>query len=228
MLSIALLDASGPHDDAPRNFRRALDASVTRFDVPDGELPPLDGTYDAGVLSGSWASVYWDLAWIGPLKGWVSDAVDRGLPLFGVCFGHQLLADVLGGEVVGRDTYELGYHEITHAPGSRLFAGVPRRFVAFTAHSDDVVSLPPGAEKLAENEYSIHAFRKGDAVGVQFHPEFDSRTAARVVEERDPSEERTPDAEATLTPENLEAAAEATRVFDNFLDAVRAASVAGD
>lgn len=218
-LEIALLDVSGDHDDAPRNFRREFDVPLSVFDVPAGDLP--DSGVDAAVLSGSWASVYWDLDWFDPLERWMRGAIDAGVPVLGVCFGHQFLADLLGGEVVGRDAYELGYHAIEHVPDSRLFAGVPRSFTAFTAHSDDVVALPPGARKLAENDHSLHAFRKDRVFGVQFHPEFDPRTAKRITADRRPSEERTPDAVETLTREHYDAAAETKALFDDFVEFVR-------
>ncbi|MFB6107128.1 MAG: type 1 glutamine amidotransferase [Halobacteriaceae archaeon] len=219
-LEFALLDASGPADDAPRNFRRVFDVDLTRFEAPAGERPAVDAV-DAAVISGSWASTYWDRDWITDLKAWVREAEAAGLPVLGVCFGHQVLAEALGGTVVGRDDYELGYHPVRHAADAPLFAGVPRTVTAFAAHSDDVVDLPLGARKLAENDHSLHAFRRGRVVGVQFHAEFDLATAEAVVAGRDADEERTPDAAETLTPANAARAEATTAVFENFTAFVR-------
>lgn len=215
--TVALLNASGEDDDASRNFHRELDAGLDEYDVTSGALPPTYD-YDAIVVSGSPASVYWEADWIHELRDWIRDAVDAGIPTLGVCFGHQLLADALGGSVEGRGAYELGYHRIEHAPDSLLFEGVPREFTAFVAHSDDVVSLPLGATKLAENDYtSIQAFRRDHVFGIQFHAEFDLETVHQVVAHRNPTEDYTPAAEDTATRENYEAARDATRIFENFL-----------
>ena len=214
-MKFGLLDVSAEYDDARRNFRREFDVPLVAYDVPDGERPAVE-KIDAAIITGSWASVYWDHDWITALKTWTEDALEGGLPVMGVCFGHQLLADILGGEVVGRDKYELGYHTLDRTADSALFEGVPWQFTALTSHSDDVVALPPGGEKLAENQYSLHAFRKDRAFGVQFHAELDLETARRFVAQREPSGERTPDARETLTEANYEAATETKRIFDNF------------
>lgn len=221
-LDFALLDAASDDVHAAANFERELPGQVTTFHVPDEELPPDgDAGYDAAVISGSWASVYWDLDWLSPLKDWVTAAVDRGMPVLGVCFGYQLLADVLGGEVTSQDAYELGFHRIRHADDTLLFEGIDREFLAFTSHSDDVTAIPLGARRLAENEYSAHAFRRNHVFGVQFHPEVDRETAQQLAADRDPSQERCPDAMDTLTEANYRRASETTRMFENFADYVR-------
>ncbi|MFB6179578.1 MAG: type 1 glutamine amidotransferase [Halorientalis sp.] len=215
---VGFLDASGADDDASRNFHRELDAELDEYAVRNGELPPTYD-YDALVISGSPASVYWEADWIDDAKHWVHNAIDADIPTLGVCFGHQLLADVLGGTVEGRGAYELGYHRIEHASETMLFEGVPREFTAFVAHSDDVVSLPLGARKLAANEYTgIQAFRKDHVFGVQFHAEFDLETVHRVIDHREPTEQYTPEASETATEANYEVAQRTTRVFENFLE----------
>ena len=75
------------------------------------------------IVTGSRSSVYWDEPWIPPLKGWVGDAIERDVPFLGVCYGHQLLADVLGGTVEGMGDYEIGYNPITRTADSPLFDG---------------------------------------------------------------------------------------------------------
>ncbi len=219
-LRIALLDASHGAAHTKRNFRRELEASLAEFDVTSGSLPA-DFGYDAVVVTGSRASVYWDEEWIEPTKAWVREAIDRDLPVLGVCWGHQLLADVLGGTVADMGEYEIGYREVEHTGDSPLFRGIDRRFTAFTTHSDEVTELPPGAHSIAENDYSNHGFQTGRVFGVQFHPEYDQATAREIVEEKPLEPERKQAVLAGITDENYAKACQAKLVFENFLQYVR-------
>ncbi|QLC34662.1 gamma-glutamyl-gamma-aminobutyrate hydrolase family protein [Halarchaeum sp. CBA1220] len=216
-LRIALLNAAHDPADTARNFRREVDADLVEFHAAGGELPE-DYDFDAAIVTGSRASVYWDEEeWIAPTREWVARAHERGLPILGVCFGHQLVAAALGGTVEGMDEYEIGYRDVTHDGSDRLFDGVDSEFTVFTTHSDAVTELPPNAELLAENDYGVHAFRRGNAYGVQFHPEYDTETAERVtVRKDDLAEERKAAVLDGITAENYDAACEAKRLFDNF------------
>jgi len=216
---LALVNAAHEGAATSRNFRRELAADLVEFDATAGELPAHTG-FDGLLVTGSRSSVYWDEAWIPPTKAWVREAIDAGLPALGVCWGHQLLADVLGGTVEDMGEYELGYRTVEHR-GGRLFEGIDGEFLVFTTHSDRVVELPPGAELLAENDYGVHAFRKGRAFGVQFHPEYDQGTAERVTRGKDLPDERIRRVLEGVTRENYLAACEAKTVFENFVDYVR-------
>ncbi|WP_137284372.1 type 1 glutamine amidotransferase [Halorussus salinisoli] len=219
-LRIAFVNAAHDGTDTRRNFRRELDADLVEFDATGGELPEtLD--FDGVVVSGSRSSVYWDEEWIAPTKAWVGDAIDAGLPCLGVCWGHQLLADVLGGEVSDMGEYEIGYREVEHTGDSLLFDGIDQRFTVFTTHSDAVAELPPGAEEIAANDYSNHAFRKDRVFGVQFHPEYDAETAESVTKGKDLPDDRMAEVLAGINDENYRAACEAKLVFENFCEYVR-------
>lgn len=219
-LRFALLHAAHGDENTSRNFRRELDADLAEFDVTDGELPA-DYEFDGVVVTGSRASVYWDEAWIPPLVNWVAEAHDRGIPILGICYGHQVLAESLGGRVAGMDGFEIGYNEIERRPEAdddELLDGIGDSFTAFTTHGDAVVDLPAEAKLLAENERGVHAFRAGHAWGVQFHPEYDIATARDVTEgKRDSIDDERVDAVlADITPANYEAACEVKRLFENF------------
>ena len=213
---LALLNASRRAEDTRANFGRELDAELTAFHCPSGELPA-EYTYDGFVVTGSWASVYWDREWIDGLKAWVSEAIEAGLPGLGVCYGHQLLAAATGGRVEPMDGYELGYRTVDHDGESRLLDGLDGQLTVFTTHGDRVVEPPPGATVFARNDYGIQGFRRGRVFGVQFHPEYDMATAEAVTRGKDHlPDDRVAAVLADITPENYAAAREATRLFDNF------------
>ena len=217
---LALLNAAHDDADTRRNFRRELDADLVEFDCPAGELPD-SVQFDGCVITGSEASVYWDEAWIGDLKTYVGDAVEAGLPMLGVCYGHQLLADVLGGSVEDMGEYEIGYREVRHDGDATLFEGIDEEFTVFTTHSDRVAQLPPGATRIAANDYGIHGFRRDNVFTVQFHPEYDTATAEDVTSGKDLPDERLEHVLDGITEENFQAACEAKTLFENFLGYVR-------
>ncbi|MTE18889.1 type 1 glutamine amidotransferase [Streptomyces sp. TRM43335] len=121
--------------------------------------------------------------WLAPTRALVSQALDDGVPVFGICLGGQMLALLAGGTVAaehGRP--EMGSTALTLRPEAEddpLFRGLPRRTTAIEHHVDAVTELPRGARWLAESEHCPYqAFAVGDrAWGTQFHPE---ATAARV------------------------------------------------
>jgi GMP synthase (glutamine-hydrolysing) len=218
---IALLNAADEPAANRRNFRRELDADLVEFHCPSGEIP--DGfRFDGFVVTGSRASVYWDREWIGQLKTWVGDAVAAGVPALGVCYGHQLLADVLGGRVEGMGEYEIGYRTVEQDGRNRLLDGIGETMTVFTTHSDHVLEAPPGATVFARNDYGIHGFRKERVFAVQFHPEYDTQTAEEVTRGKSEQlpEERIQAVLDGIHADNYDAACEAKQLFDNFLDYV--------
>jgi GMP synthase (glutamine-hydrolysing) len=140
---------------------------------------PLPGPRDADafVITGSSSSVTERAPWMLRTEGLVRAIAAVGRPVLGICFGHQLIAQALGGEVAknpqGR---EMGTMRVQRLADDRLFAGLPRSFDIHGTHVDAVVKLPRGGEVLATTPKDpIAAFRVGEHVrGVQFHPEFDA------------------------------------------------------
>ncbi|AWB26891.1 type 1 glutamine amidotransferase [Halococcoides cellulosivorans] len=215
---LALLNAAHEQPDTRQNFERELDADLDVFHCPSGEFP--DGfQYDGVVITGSSASVYWDEEWIGATKVWVGDAIRAGLPALGVCFGHQLVADVMGGSVKGMGEYELGYQTVNQDGSNRLLDEVDETMTVFMSHSDHVTDAPPGATVFARNEYGIQGFRNGHAFGVQFHPEYDMETAETITRGKSDqlTAERIERVLDEITVENYAEAREVTTLFDNFV-----------
>lgn len=142
-------------------------------------LPEPDGW--AGVLvTGSAAMVTERHPWSETSAAWLRHAGEAGVPLLGICYGHQLLAHAWGGRVgdnpQGREMGTAALELHPHAQHDPLFRGLPPRFGAQTTHLQTVLEPPPGATVLARSERdACQAFRIGKRVwGLQFHPEFSS------------------------------------------------------
>jgi GMP synthase (glutamine-hydrolysing) len=109
---------------------------------------------------------------------WLREAAHAGVPVLGICYGHQLLAHALGGQVgdnpAGREMGTVDLDLLPAAGHDPLFAGLPERFPAHATHLQSVLHPPQGATVLASSAQDpVHAFRWGRAAwGVQFHPEF--------------------------------------------------------
>ena len=218
---IAVLDASIGDTPAERNLRRELDADVDVYKLSEGMFPPAvsarDWRYDGVVVSGSQTSVYDDHDWIHEATEWVRRAHAADVPILGICWGHQFLAQALGGRVVDVGEYELGYREVRRVGEDSLLAGLPETFTSFETHSDRVAELPTGAATLARNDAGLQAFRAGSAWGLQFHPEYDRQTAEWVIESKDLPEARIEQLLDRVTEQRVAEAAEAKQVFDNFV-----------
>jgi GMP synthase (glutamine-hydrolysing) len=149
-------------------------------DVTAGASLPEPATVRGVVITGSHSMVTEHLDWSERTARWLKGAVARGIPTLGICFGHQLLAYALGGEV-GSNPHGLEYGTCDvalHEPAREdiLLGGLPRSIRVHFCHAQSVLRLPADAVRLASNAKGDNqAFRLGDHVwGVQFHPEFNA------------------------------------------------------
>lgn len=160
--------SSGDYDVMFAKLLAKEGLSFTAYDVENLTFPDGVTTCDGWLVTGSRHGVYEDHAFIPPLEIFIRDAYDADVPMVGICFGHQIIAQALGGHVekfdggwaVGRQDYEMGDQTL-----------------ALNAwHQDQVIEPPKGATRVASNAFCENAglvYGK-KAFTVQPHPEFES------------------------------------------------------
>ena len=147
--------------------------------VGEGGIIPDLADFDALIILGGEMNVWQEgeYPWLvdekNAIRAWLAGPLK---PSLGICLGHQLLADALGGEVGPRHAYEAGVrpvHLATQAAHDRLLGGLPTTFASLQWHGAEVRRVPAGAVVLAGNDQCrVQAMRIGTAAwGVQFHPE---------------------------------------------------------
>jgi GMP synthase (glutamine-hydrolysing) len=155
-----------------------------------GETLPEAHRVGAAIISGSWSMVTDREEWSERTADWIRTVNRAGVPLFGVCYGHQLMADALGGQVDylpgGR---ELGVHPIHLSDEGRKhvrLAAYPSTFTAILSHEQSVVRLPPQARVLAGSARDPHQILHygGETWSTQFHPEFTPQLLGPCLERR--------------------------------------------
>ena len=156
------------------------------FEAPQHRLRGYDGM----VISGSPRSLVEPEPWMDDAAAFVRSAADAGVPVLGVCFGHQLVGYAFGGRVrKNPNGWEVGSVEVELTDeGARdpLFAGLPRRVRVNQSHRDEVGTLGPTTRLLAAGAHTPHqAIAVGEHVrGVQFHPEMDAPIIRRIIDHR--------------------------------------------
>jgi GMP synthase-like glutamine amidotransferase len=157
---------------------------IEAFDVPAGQFPD-PGAHDAILITGSPAGVYDPLPWIAPLMEFIRAAKDS--KMVGVCFGHQVMAEALGGHVEKSDKgwgAGLHHYSVVHTEPWADGAGG----IAIPAsHQDQVIVQPPNTEVVASSAFTPFAalaWTDRPAISFQFHPEFSTDFAKALIEKR--------------------------------------------
>lgn len=165
--------------EGPGVFRRALEArgyALRTILVPSEGLPKEPG--DFLLIMGGPMSVNDSELWIGEELQFVKAAMNKRLPILGICFGSQLLAKVLGGSVAPGPTFEIGMVPVTLTDAGKtdsVFSQLPSTFEVFQWHGEGIM-LPSGTKSLlASTDFPVQAFRAQDrCYGLLFHPEMET------------------------------------------------------
>lgn len=167
--------------EQPRWFIDALNLQPDEYLIirPHlGEALPDFDKISGAILSGSWAMVTDHADWSERSAAWIRAAMDNDLPLLGVCYGHQLMAYALGGEVADNPNgWERGLLPIrcaSQAQRDPLLQSLPQDFSVWLSHRQSVICAPPQAQVLAASARDgCQIVRYSpQALSVQFHPEF--------------------------------------------------------
>jgi len=186
-------DIRQKYGDLPDWFSQAMGISLQEIEVVrvfEGQSLPAPDPSRLAVITGSWAMVTEKLSWSELTAEWIRQAMAINMPLFGVCYGHQLMSYALGGEVRYLDCVrETGCLQVSLKEVARqdpLVGQLPEHFPAHLTHMQTVSRLPDGAIALASSVVDSHQIvRYGpNAVSTQFHPEFSVAAAKAMIERR--------------------------------------------
>jgi GMP synthase-like glutamine amidotransferase len=223
-MKVAILETGRPpgeladeFGDYSAMFERLLGDGfeVESFDVAAGQLPT--NAHHAYLITGSPAGVYDPLPWIAPLQDLIRRARDS--KMVGICFGHQAMAEALGGHVEKSDKgWGAGLHRYSIVR-SEPWMDRAGDIAAPASHQDQVVIQPPNTEVVATSaftEYAALAWTDRPAISFQFHPEFSPEFAKALIEQR---YDNVPDPDAAIA--SLDAPNDSARVagwIRNFLN----------
>ena len=161
-----LVETSGDYPDMFARLLAGHDFTFRTYRVVEGQFPARVTECDGWLITGSRHGVYEDHDWIPPLEQFIRDSYAAHVPMVGICFGHQIIAQAMGGKV---ERYDGGW-----AVGATDydFQGEPITLNAW--HRDQVVKAPAVAQVIATNDFCTNAALLYDdrIFTVQAHPEF--------------------------------------------------------
>ncbi len=163
-----IVDRHGDYTDMFRNLLGSSTFTYGTWVVLDNVLPDSVNDADGWLITGSRHGVYEDHPWIPPLEQFIRDVYASGVPMAGICFGHQIMAQALGGKAEKFD----GGWSVGHVSYQLDDSDEAASILAF--HQDQVTKLPPEATRTGSTAFCENAFitYRGAAMSMQPHPEF--------------------------------------------------------
>lgn len=171
----------GRYDPYPDMFAALLDRARQDFQyqaysVIRGEMPASIHDCDGWLITGSRHGVYESLDWMLELQAFIRELERAAVPLVGICFGHQIIAQALGGNVVKSDRgWCIGLHSYAIDLAQGWMGDAPEQVGIYTFHQDQIIDLPPAAKVFSSSEFCPYAgLSYGDSIiTMQAHPEFE-------------------------------------------------------
>ena len=169
-------DLQQVHGDYPAMFRALLpELDFEVFNVCDGQFPQSPAACGAWLMTGSKCSVYDEVDWVLRLKVFVQNIFASRVPCVGVCFGHQMIGEALGGKVEkSPHGWCVGVHEVEVFQNEGWMQPFQTKLNVLMSCQDQVLQLPPGSKVLARSPLCPVAMFTvgGTMLGIQGHPEF--------------------------------------------------------
>jgi len=167
-------------DNYPEMFQSLInqvapDIETIIYDVEHNEYPNNIEACDAYITTGSKASVYEEKTWILTLQKFIRNLYEHDKKLVAICFGHQLVAQTLGGKTTKSDRgWGVGVHTMNIQSNKDWMVPGKKQVNVLVSHQDQVVTLPTGAELIASNEFCPNSMFEldGKILCMQGHPEF--------------------------------------------------------
>jgi GMP synthase-like glutamine amidotransferase len=158
------------------------------YQVLEGTVPNSASECDGWLISGSRHGVYEAHNWIPILTKLIQDAYAANIPLVGICFGHQLIAQALGGKVVKSEKgWSLGVTDYRFCKPPQWIENPPETLTFQAYHQDQVVELPRTATVIAESDFCPYAgllYANSKTISFQGHPEFSSEYMEKLLQIR--------------------------------------------
>lgn len=198
-MHIGILETGRPSDDLLAKFsdypamceklmgRAGGALEFSSFAALDGILPEQVDQCDAWMITGSKFGVYESHTWIEKLKVFLRQAYQADIPIIGICFGHQILAEALGGRVIKSDKgWGVGIHQYPIHRNHSWMMGDEETLSIQAYHQDQVVEVPEDAEVVAGTDFCPNALLVygNKALSFQGHPEFGEDYARALIEAR--------------------------------------------